>query len=396
VGYKVGIILSHPIQYYSPWFRYLSKQLDIEVFYAHNQSSIDNASSGFKTEFQWDIDLFDGYKYRWLNNIARKPGINSFFGCDTPEIDEIIKRSKFDAFLVCGWNYKAYIQAIIASKKNNVPVIIRGDSNLISGRSHIINIARFIPYRILLPLIDAYLYVGKLNKEYLLYYGVDQKKIFFSPHFIDNELFTRSAQEAIDSGRAADLRGELGISNDSFVFLFAGKLLERKRPQDFIMAFMELINKRDDNKIHAIIAGDGPLRRELELLSKRHSSCIHFLGFCNQSKMPAIYKSSNILVLPSIFGETWGLVVNEAFACGIPAIVSDRCGCAPDLIDEGVTGFTFKAGDRDSLCEIMSLARDCYHARNFVEPLGAKLKNYSLEKASIGFLEALGATHNKG
>ena len=71
---------------------------------------------------------------------------------------------------------------------------------------------------------------------------------------------------------------------------------------------------------------------------------VRMLGFVNQSELPGIYASADVLVVPSDFRETWGLVVNEAMACGTPAVVSVAVGCAPDLIMEGLTGAIFPCG----------------------------------------------------
>jgi glycosyltransferase involved in cell wall biosynthesis len=95
-------------------------------------------------------------------------------------------------------------------------------------------------------------------------------------------------------------------------------------------------------------------------------------------------------VLPSDGGETWGLVVNEAMACGCPAIVSDACGCAPDLIDESKTGFTFPLGDTEALAERLAqmvVLKKAGH--DFAPALAAKLKTYSLEVAVSGTLTAV-------
>src|SRR2546428_11987966 len=86
MSYRLGVLLSHPIQYYAPWFRYLAGRLDIEVFYAHRQDAAGQSAAGFGVQFEWDTPLLEGYPYRWLTNVARHPGVGSFAGCDTPEV----------------------------------------------------------------------------------------------------------------------------------------------------------------------------------------------------------------------------------------------------------------------------------------------------------------------
>ena len=120
--WRLGVLVSHPIQYLSPWFRHLATRLDLEVFYAHHQSARGQAEAGFGVEFDWDVPLLEGYSYRWLQNVARKPGLRSFGGCDTPEIYDIVRRGKYDAFLIFGWNRKSSIQAIFGCARLARPI----------------------------------------------------------------------------------------------------------------------------------------------------------------------------------------------------------------------------------------------------------------------------------
>src|ERR1044072_846261 len=122
MAYKLGILVSHPIQYYAPWFRYLAERMDIQVFYAHKQDAKGQSDAGFGVEFDWDIPLLEGYPYRWLKNVAKQPSIRSFAGLDTPELFDLIRPGSFDAFLLFGWNRKCSWQAIRACRKAKIPV----------------------------------------------------------------------------------------------------------------------------------------------------------------------------------------------------------------------------------------------------------------------------------
>src|SRR5687768_586152 len=134
---RFGILVSHPIQYHSVWFRHLARRHDVEVFYCHRQAPSDQANAGFGVEFEWDVPLLDGYPHRWLANVARRPEVGSFYGCDCPEIYEIVRTGGFSAFLVFGWNRKASWQAVRACWKVGVPVFMRGDSQLETPRSRL-------------------------------------------------------------------------------------------------------------------------------------------------------------------------------------------------------------------------------------------------------------------
>jgi glycosyltransferase involved in cell wall biosynthesis len=111
----------------------------------------------------------------------------------------------------------------------------------------------------------------------------------------------------------------------------------------------------------------------------------------NQSQISAAYAVSDCLVLPSDHGETWGLVVNEAMACGLPAIVSDLVGCVEDLVHEGHTGMVFPFADIDALAGCMNRMAEDPHAS---AQMGAKAKElvtsrYTIDKAAEGIMKAV-------
>jgi glycosyltransferase involved in cell wall biosynthesis len=397
MSYHLGVLASHPIQYHSPWFRYLAQRLDLEVFYCHRQGVKGQANAGFGVEFDWDTPLLEGYTYRWLTNMASRPNVQTFNGCDTPAIDELIRRGDFDAFMVFGWNRKSALQAMRACWRDNIPILMRGDSQLTTSRSQVKTAVKYFPYRWFLPRLDAHLFVGERNRDYLLHYGVQRDQLVFAPHFVDNAYFSDSGRKAEIAGQTLDIRETLGIPRDAFVFTFVGKMLPRKRPADFIQACLKTFNLPEFSDSHALLIGDGLLRTALEEMARPQEDRIHFAGFRNQTELPAFYKTSNILVLPSDGSETWGLVVNEAMACGIPCIVSDAVGCAPDLIDEELTGLSFPVGNVEMLaCQMQAMKTACENNPIAIQrALLEKSVIYSMERATVGLEEALDAVTHK-
>jgi len=173
--------------------------------------------------------------------------------------------------------------------------------------------------------------------------------------------------------------------------LFVGKFINKKRPDDLLKAVINIYKNNKIFDIHAIFVGEGPMRGELEKLSEPYSKNIHFTGFKNQSQLPIIYSASNVLVLPSDARETWGLVVNEAMACGLPAIVSDASGCAVDLIDEGQTGFSYPVNDITALSKKLVEIYNIMELRSkyVLNAVESKIEQYSIKKATEGLQQAL-------
>src|SRR4051794_11061050 len=131
---RLGVLTSHAVQYQAPWFRALAQALDLDVYFAHRQSAEEQARAGFGVAFEWDLDLLSGYRSQYLKNVAPQPDVNRYAGCDTPEISDIIRQGKFDAFIVVGWYLKSHWQAIRACRSAGVPVLVRGDSQLLTPR----------------------------------------------------------------------------------------------------------------------------------------------------------------------------------------------------------------------------------------------------------------------
>lgn len=387
---RLGILVSHPIQYYVPWFRDLATTMDLNVFYAHQQTEKGQSSAGFGVEFSWDIPLLEGYPYTWLKNVSRKPGIQDFFGCDTPELYQRISPRNFDAFLVIGWNRKSSWQAIRACWKSRVPLMMRGDSQLPMVTSRLKSLVKAVPYRWFLPRIDGHLFVGRRNKEYLMHYGVREDHLFHCPHFVDNDFFASRSEIAIRDGRSNEIRERFGIPGDAFVALFVGKFVPRKNPLDLIHAVRNV--QDSDRPIHAILVGSGPMDAECRTASQDCPQ-IHFAGFQNQTQLPAFYSTADVLVLPSDGSETWGLVVNEAMACGVPCIVSSSCGCSPDMIEDGVSGYVFPANDVSRLTatlrEMSNQDRD--HVQRMKVAAADKASMHSIAVASSAMKDAINA-----
>ena len=127
----LAILASHPIQYQAPLFRALAERVDLDVFFAHRASRKDQARAGYGVEFEWDMDLLSGYRHEFLANVSKKPGVDHFFGCDTPEISARIASGRFDAVLVMGWHLKSMWQAILAARRRHIHYWCAGTVNLV-------------------------------------------------------------------------------------------------------------------------------------------------------------------------------------------------------------------------------------------------------------------------
>jgi len=250
--------------------------------------------------------------------------------------------------------------------------------------------AKWPLYRALLPRF-RHLYVGARNLRYLRHYGVPADRLFFAPHFVDNHFFREGAARARERGARRVVREFIGIPEHAFVCVYVGKFLRHKRAEDLVRACGVLAGASRVDPVHAVLIGDGPLRAELETLAGEVPGFVHFLGFKNQSELPGLYAACDALVLPSTARETWGLVVNEAMACGLPAVVSDEVGCSPDLIDPGRSGYTYPMGDVGALADALGAVRSlrARRASDLERALEEKMRTYSIEGATRGLTAML-------
>ena len=375
---RIGFLVSHPIQYYTPIFRELAKRCDLTVYFAHRQTAEGQAAAGFGTAFEWDIDLLSGYSSRFLTNVAKHKSTDHFRGCDTPEIANEIAAGGFDAFVVPGWALLTYWQAARACRRAGVPVLVRGDSHLRGRRNPLLRLAKSVIFPSLLRRFDGFLYVGQRNREYLEHYGVSAERLFFSPHCVDNDAFREGSDVARRSGVGDESRLQ-GARR----LLFVGTLMENKHPLDLVGAAAQLRSK--GMPIEVAFAGSGTMAEQVALAAKDAGVPVHFHGFVNQSRMPAVYASADVIVLPSQ-SETWGLAINEAMACGVPAVVSDTVGCAPDLISAGSTGATFPHGDVSALAAAVEVVLNLDPQTTRMR-LAERMELYSPGRAAEGILQ---------
>lgn len=377
---RLAIILSHPVQYYSPWFRWLRAHtaLEFRVFYLWDFGVTTRRDPQFGTEFKWDVDLLSGYDHEFVPNAARDPGTHHFLGLYNPALRDRLAAWQAEAILVFGYAYRTHLSLIA---RPPAPLIFRGDSHLIDQPPS--RVKRFVLSR-LFARFAAITYVGQANRDYFRTFGVPEAKLHFAPHCVDAGHFTRTAAVGAEAAR---LRATLGLGARKVV-LFAGKFVPAKQPRELLEAFLALAPA----DAALVFVGDGVLRAELEARAREQPACtVHFLPFANQSEMPARYALADVFALPSRgLYETWGLAVNEAMHLGVPCLVSDRVGCQRDLVTEGETGWVFRATDPAALQS--ALARALVAVRGDLSAMhtriAARIAGYSYDAAGKGLLAA--------
>lgn len=384
---RVAMVTTHPIQYQVPWLRLLAAEpgVDLTVYFAMLPDAAEQGRE-FGVAFDWDLPLLGGYKHVVLQNTAAQPSLTGFKGCDTPQLYGEIRRGRFDAVIVNGWGTKTSLQALAACRLTGTPCIVRGEANGLRPRAW----WKHSLHSRLLSQYAAHLVIGTNNRRYYHQRGVPDSKMHLTPYCVDNEWFASAADRWRREQGIQALRARFGLQPDLVTFVFSGKFVDKKRPGDLVAA-LRLLEQIDGPPVQVLMVGDGPLAEGLR--EGAAGLRMHFTGFLNQSEITAAYAASDCLVLPSDHGETWGLVVNEAMACGLPAIVSDQVGSAVDLVVPGHSGDVYPCGDVAQLGARMAhWASNAAQLRN----MGSRASHlvhseYNFNRVAAGALAALRA-----
>ena len=229
-------------------------------------------------------------------------------------------------------------------------------------------------------MVPPFLTMGSANRRLYEGYGVPPTAIRSAPYCVDNDRFAAQAAELFP--QRAELRRRWHIPDEAFCVLFCGKFIAKKRPLEMLQALDMIGPKLDDGRpVHVLFVGSGELggalRTSCRVVFDADSPnsanptdggpAASFAGFMNQSQIAAAYVAADLLVLPSDFGETWGLVVNEAMACGTPAAVSDQCGCAEDLPAHLAPELVFHCGAADDMARAIQFAAHARWSRQDVQ-----------------------------
>jgi glycosyltransferase involved in cell wall biosynthesis len=366
---KLAIVTTHPIQYYAPVFKLLAKKINLKVFYTWGEGSLEKYDPGFGRKITWDLPLLEGYEYEYLKNISKQPGSNHFNGIDNPNIVKAIDSFNPDSILVFGWSYKSHLK-VIRHYKGKKKLLFRGDSTLLDNDGKIKRIAKYFCLRWIYSHIDFFLYVGTNNKKYFNNYGAKESQLVFAPHAIDNQRFS------INNEHSSEIRKEIGVKEDEILILFAGKFESKKDPFILLNAFLTQKIK----KCHLLFVGNGNLEHKLKEVASI-SNNVHFVEFQNQQKLPAFYQACDIFCLPSKGpGETWGLAINEAMACGKAIITTEKVGCSVDLVINKNNGWIFTAGMQSDLEFILSTLPEKSVLFKMGQNSKEMIKNWSLDK----------------
>jgi glycosyltransferase involved in cell wall biosynthesis len=348
----LAIVTSHPIQYQAPLWRALAAAgVKFEVWFLTPHAVQPSYDREFGRTFAWDTDLLSGYPHRFL---PVKPGwrLNRFTGIKLEQgWGSLLREHGVTHLWVEGWRFATLWSAVFAAHRAGLAVWLRGESHDLQPEHGLRRVLKHFLLARLFHRVGRFLCIGTANRRFYRAHGIADARMVAAPYCIDHENFRRRAEEL--RPRRAELRRRWDVPEDAWCVLFCGKFIPKKRPLDLVAA-ATLARLPAGRRLHLLFVGDGALRPELTTaLAVPGAPGATLAGFLNQTEIPSALVAADCLVLPSDYGETWGLVVNEALAAGLPAIVSDRCGCACDLAAPQGPTHVFACGDIPGLARAL-------------------------------------------
>jgi len=326
---------THPIQYRAPVFRAMGKNLPgIKV--AFFNSRFDGKKWWFQERDKipkqdFGLNLVEGYEHFFLNtsqlNLLKKISV----------LSKVLEEQKPQAILIYGYYQIEHWILRVLSARYQIPLIFVGETFDWRG-SWLRKGLKKMLIRFFFEQVKGFVSIGNKTTQYYKNWGIQPQRITQAQYCTDLEPFEMKATEALH--RRKETRKSLHIPENAFVLLFVGRLFYRKRPNDLVLIHQELSKNAT---LHTIFVGNGELSENLQKETQDIPD-IHWVGFQNQLELKNFYCAADLLVVPSVF-ETWGLVVNEAFTCGLPALVTDTCGVADDLVVSGDTGEIYPVGN---------------------------------------------------
>jgi len=363
--------------YRIPVFNVLAARDDIDlhvIFLSETDSSL-RQWLVYKDEIRFSYEVLPAFRRRLGKyNLLINRGLGS-----------ALKRARPQAILCGGYSYLASWQALRWASKAHVPFLLWLESTAADRRrrSPVIEALK----RRFVARCQAFVVPGKASRAYLQQFAVPDTFIFEAPNAVDNAFFMEHAEQARADHDA--LRAKLGLP--ARYFLYTGRLVSAKGVFELLDAYAKL-GPALRSVVGLVLVGDGPARSELtERAARIQPGEIQLTGFVQKDGLASFYAFADALVFPT-HSDTWGFVVNEAMACGLPVVVADVAGCVADLVEDGWNGKIVPVKDPAHLASAMEYLAMRDDLRSEMGRRSAqRVAGYSPNACAAGIAEAVAA-----
>lgn len=330
---RVAFVSPEPTPYRAPLLDLVAERPEVDLTAIYAARSVLSRT--------WEVE--PAHRAIFLGG-ARLPGVRRLLRHDypvTPGIFGELRRARPDVVVVSGWSTFASQAALAWCRARRVPYVLLVESHDAGPRA---GWRRAVKGAVVPPIVRraaSVLVVGSLARESVVARGADPVRVRVFANTIDVESFSRRADDL--APRRTELRAALGLGDDDVAVLTVARLAPEKGHDLLLRAAAAA----GDARVRVVLVGDGPARSSLEQLARSLGIRAVFAGDRPWDDVLEAYVAADVFALLSWF-EPWGVVVNEAAACGLPLVLSDRVGAAHDLLRDGENGALVRAGDVDA------------------------------------------------
>jgi glycosyltransferase involved in cell wall biosynthesis len=336
---RLALFAASPVYYQAPLYRRLAAdaRLDFTAIFA-SDAGVRAGDFGYGEDVAFDVDALGGFRSVFLRGASgREANIDSPLSLCNPDVVRVLRDGDYDVVWMHGYASCTHLLVALTQRLRRRPLLLRDDQTLLTPRPAWKRAAKRVVFRTLLR--DAItLPVGTENERWLRAHGL-RRASFHVPYASD---LSPSADRAV-------ARRAFGIADDAGpVVLSVARLIPKKQPLLVLEAFARV---RAGARCKLLLVGSGGLEPEVRARAVELDVAddVVLAGFVNRSRIATAYAAGDVFVLASSHDETWGVAVNEAMQASLPVVLSDRVGCAVDLLRHGVNGFAFRHDDVDGL-----------------------------------------------
>jgi glycosyltransferase involved in cell wall biosynthesis len=371
---RVAVVSTEPTPYRVPQFDRLARRPELDLFVFYAAETIQRR--------HWTLELDHPHEILRGPTLPLERVLFHDYPV-TPSLWRKLDRGGFDVVVVWGWSTFAAQLAVVWARRRRVPYVVFSESQLAEPRTAVVRAVKGLVVPRVLSGAAGYLVTGTRAREHLVRYGADPARIHVFANTVDVEALAQRVAAARE--RRPELRARFGLEQGDVAVLYAGRLI----PLKAVDVLAEAVRTAGP-PFRLVVVGDGPERGRIE----RAMPNAVFTGFLPAEALAEAYAAADVFALLSR-KETWGVVVTEAAAAGLPLVVSERVGAGADLVVRGRNGAVVPADDPEATAAALRELADPEVRGRYGRESAALAEGWGYEPSEDAFVAAVNAARGR-